>query len=469
MRKTDKIYIALVVFMVILFDLFIYKFNVTRYYEEQKVTCNVTMSADQLNTYTVYYNRADDFTNIAYTDDQSASAKLQETEAQQVLKFDFEAASNIFRLDPGVDASSLKIYDVVFSYKGRSIRVSPEYLSKSFLFANQITSCDLQQDGSMQIEAQSGDPYVTFGITDFNLVNMVRDADRNLYRCIKIALCLLIVVIGAVLIKIRRDVIEIVKDFIKSRKLLWSLSKNDFKTKYAGSYLGIVWAFIQPIVTVCVYWFVFSVGLRAGSPSTVVPYAHWMVCGLVPWFFFSDALMGGTNALLEYSYLVKKIVFKIDILPAVKIISAVFVHLFFILFMLIMYAGSGFYPDWYVLQLLYYSLCTFILVLALSYMTCAIVVFFRDLTQIINIVLQVGIWMTPIMWNINIIPKSLVWIFQLNPLMYVVQGYRDSMIDKISIAQRAGQGLYFWCVVLAILYIGFRLFRKLEVHFADVL
>ena len=121
-----------------------------------------------------------------------------------------------------------------------------------------------------------------------------------------------------------------------NRKLILSLAKNDFKTKYAGSYLGIIWAFIQPIVTVLVYWFVFQKGLKAAGMNTKtgveVPYVLWLISGLVPWFFFQDALSTGTNALLEYSYLVKKVVFKISILPIVKIISSLFVHCFFILF-----------------------------------------------------------------------------------------------------------------------------------------
>ena len=105
-----------------------------------------------------------------------------------------------------------------------------------------------------------------------------------------------------------------------NRKLIFSLAKNDFKTKYAGSYLGIVWAFIQPVVTILVYWFVFSVGLKAGTVSNY-PFVLYLVSGIVPWFFFQDALNGGTNALLEYNYLVKKVVFKISILPILHCLS----------------------------------------------------------------------------------------------------------------------------------------------------
>ena len=104
-------------------------------------------------------------------------------------------------------------------------------------------------------------------------------------------------------------------DIFSERKLIWKLSKNDFKTKYAGSFLGIVWGFVQPIITVVVYWLVFQYGLRA-SNSGDVPYVLWFVAGMIPWFYFSESLMSATNCLLEYNYLVKKMAFKIDILPA---------------------------------------------------------------------------------------------------------------------------------------------------------
>lgn len=128
-------------------------------------------------------------------------------------------------------------------------------------------------------------------------------------------------------------------DIYKNRRLVAKLAKNDFKTRYAGSYLGIVWAFIQPVITILVYWFVFSVGFRSGTGDLGVPFVLYLVAGIVPWFFFQDALMGGTNSLLEYNYLVKKVVFNISVLPVVKIISAMFVHAFFVLFTIILYAA----------------------------------------------------------------------------------------------------------------------------------
>lgn len=267
-----------------------------------------------------------------------------------------------------------------------------------------------------------------------------------------------------------KKILALPAELYQNRKLVLSLAKNDFKTKYAGSYLGIVWAFIQPIVTILVYWFVFSVGLKAGTVSDY-PFVLYLVSGIIPWFFFQDALNGGTNALIEYNYLVKKVVFKISILPIVKIISALFVHVFFVAFALLLCACYGYTPSLYTLQIIYYSVCTFLFVLGLVYATSAIVIFFRDLAQIIGIFLQVGVWLTPIMWDIDMLSSHpwLIKLFKLNPMYYVVTGYRDSMLGHIGIWNHASWTIYFWVVTILLFGLGSVIFKRLKPHFADVL
>ena len=263
---------------------------------------------------------------------------------------------------------------------------------------------------------------------------------------------------------------NLVSEIYRNRRLVFSLAKNDFKTKYAGSYFGTIWAFIQPIVTICVYWFVFGLALRNGSDKGV-PFVLWLIAGLIPWFFLQEGLLGGTNALLEYNYLVKKVVFNIRILPVVKVFSAVFVHCFFVVILLLIYTFMGYPPSLYALQLIYYSICIFVLILAVTYMTSAAVVFFRDLSQIINIMLQVGVWVTPIMWDFNDLHLNgaLRTILKLNPIFYIVHGYRDSLITKVGIWQHPALTLYFWVFTIVLFIFGTKLFKKLQVHFADVL
>lgn len=255
-----------------------------------------------------------------------------------------------------------------------------------------------------------------------------------------------------------------------NRKLIWKLSKNDFRSKYAGSYMGIVWIFLQPAVTVAVYWFVFTLGGRSPVSETGgYPFVLWLIVGIVPWFFFSDAWGQGTGALLSYQFLVKKVVFKISILPIIKIMSALFIHVFLVGVTLIILILNGIYPNIYWIQIFYFTLCTFLLVLGISYITCSVVVFFRDLGQIIGILLQVGVWITPIMWDINNLSRPLQMIFKLNPVFYVVDGYRMALLDNMWFFEHFYSTVYFWIFTVASFLFGALVFKRLKVHFADIL
>ena len=262
-------------------------------------------------------------------------------------------------------------------------------------------------------------------------------------------------------------------ELYNSRKLIKRLSINDFKKRYAGSYMGIVWALAQPVVTVVMYYIVFDKVFQsraqAVSEGVEVPYVLFLTAGLVPWFFFSEALTNGTTSLLEYNYLVKKVLFKISILPIIKIIAAMFIHVFFICVLLVIACVYGYYPSIYWIQLLYYVGCEFILVLSISYATCAIVVFFRDLLQIINIGLQLFQWATPILWNLEIIPDKFKWIFKLNPMTYIVEGYRNAIYGDTWFFEHFYSSTYFWIFVVSVFCIGSLIFKRSKPHFADVL
>ena len=258
------------------------------------------------------------------------------------------------------------------------------------------------------------------------------------------------------------------RDIYQNKTLLVNLVKNDFKSRYLTNYLGVLWAFIQPTVSIFIYWFVFQVGFKS-APMGDVPFILWFIAGVLPWFFFAEALSSGTNAVLDNSFLVKKIVFRVSLLPIVKISSALIVHLFFIVFMLGMYLYYGFSPSVYWLEILYYLFCTIVLMLGLTWLTSSVVVFFRDLGQIIAMVIQFGFWLTPIFWKLSMVPEKYRWIFELNPAYYITQGYRDALIEHVWFWDKMGETYIFWSLTGVIFALGAIVFRKLRPHFADVL
>ncbi len=268
--------------------------------------------------------------------------------------------------------------------------------------------------------------------------------------------------------KLFQDILLFIKDILQNRSIFKSLVKNDFRQRYLGSYLGILWAFIQPLITVFIFWFVFQVGFKS-KPVENVPFILWLIAGMFPWFFFADAISNATNAVMENSYLVKKIVFKVTFLPIIKILSALIVHVFFIFFMYFLYMIYGYGFSVYWLQIFYYLFAMIVFILGISYITSSIVIFFKDMGQLVAMLLQIGFWATPIFWSVGMFPAKYHWLFKINPLYYIIEGYRDSMIHHVWFWEKPTMTIYYWAVVFVMLAVGFGTFRKLKPHFADVL
>lgn len=320
--------------------------------------------------------------------------------------------------------------------------------------------------GYIEIISLADDPYILIG--DFQKIASSVEGSPIYVDIIAILLSLLLGFITVKSLKEFKSSVRFVKMALNNKKLIWNLAKNDFKQKYVSSYLGVVWGFIQPLITIVVYWFVFQVGFRSADVGNL-PFIVWFVSGIIPWFFFSEALSSCTNVFIEYSYLVKKVVFRIETLPVIKIISTLFVHCFFILFLVCVSSVYKYYPDIYVLQVVYYLFAMIVLVFSITIFTSAVVLFFRDLGQIVNIIINVGFWATPIGWNITMLPDFLQKLFKLNPVFYIVTGYRDAFVEKIFFWQRPYHTLYFWCFCLVMLLISVRVFNKLRPHFSDVI
>ena len=235
-----------------------------------------------------------------------------------------------------------------------------------------------------------------------------------------------------------------------------------------GNYLGVLWAFVQPTVMILVYWFIFQIGFKS-VPVDNFPFILWLVTGLVPWFFFAESLQSATQSILSNSFLVKKVVFRVSLLPIIQIISALTIHIFFILFLFCMFLYYGYSPTIYWLQIPYYLFCTVILVLGISWMTSSIVVFFRDLGQIVSMFIQLFFWLTPIIWSFKIIPLKYQYVIEYNPIYYIIEGYRDSLIHNIWFWEKSTLSIQYWIITMLFFFGGAVVFRKLRPHFADVL
>ena len=455
MFKSRKKLTVLIMLIILSNILIIYKVQLKN---PTHIDLKISVKSDKNDTYQIFYSE-----DSIFSEEKSEKDNYSDTGQFQVLSFAIPTNIKFLRIDTGMNKGNICIYYIEFKYLYKEITIPLTDIN--FFDTNDIKNINYN-NARLSLESIGQDPSIVFDVSDY--INLLTD-NKMVNFLIKIVFCILIDIMLLVLINKSGSVLQLVTDLNNNRSLIWNLAKNDFKTKYAGSYLGIIWAFINPVITILIYWFVFQYGLKAGSPIQDTSFVFWLMSGLIPWFFFQDALINATNCMIEYSYLVKKVVFKISVLPIIKIFSAIFVHLVFVAFLMIVGMIQGKYPDFIFIQLMYYSFCTFFLVLGLSYMTSSIVLFFKDLSQFINIFLQIGMWMTPIMWSYTIIPEKSQWIAKLNPMYYIVEGYRDTLIKKVWFWDRYFQTVYFWILAIGIFVIGSIIFKKLKPHFSDVL
>ena len=261
---------------------------------------------------------------------------------------------------------------------------------------------------------------------------------------------------------------EKLKKFFNNLAFIWQFSIDDFKNKYSNSFLGIGWGFIQPVITIIIYWFIFQIGFKS-QPVEDFPFILWLVVGLLPWFYVGEVIPSSTSVLLEYRYLVEKVLFNINILPIIKVVSMLVIQLFLVFFSIILFWLWGYKPNIYYMQLLYYVLYMLILTTGFSYIISALYIFVKDLMQVVSILLQVLFWMTPIVWNFEAMPENVQKVLRYNPLYFIVNGYRKTFVYKEAFWTDGVISIYYWAVAIGVLFIGQRLFKRLKPHFADVL
>lgn len=270
--------------------------------------------------------------------------------------------------------------------------------------------------------------------------------------------------------------VNILKEFYFFLMALWQnrfiiiqLTKRDFQNRYLGSYLGLPWAFIKPLASVIVMWFAFTYGLKVGKVDDSVPFAMWLMVGIIPWFYVSENVTGSTQSLQEYSFLIKNISFRPSIIPLIKILTNSLIHLFFIVFLAIISIAYGYSPSLYWLQVFYYMGYGIVLTLGISWCFSSIQPFVRDVSHIIEVAMQLFFWGTPILWSYKMLPEKLYFIVKLNPVFYIVQGYRNTFIYKIGFFEDWKFTLYCWSITTIVFVFGAMVFKKLKPHFADVL
>lgn len=262
---------------------------------------------------------------------------------------------------------------------------------------------------------------------------------------------------------------EFIKSLIKNRKLVMQLGKNDFKNRFANTSLGAVWGFLQPFVFMAMYVIVFQYIFKSKGPDNT-PYVVWFLPGMAIWQVINDSIMSASNSIRTYSYLVKKVVFPIDVIPVISIISSSFVALFLFVVATIVCIIYGFIPN--VLQILYVIIATYAFIIAFTRFTSAITTLVPDFSQLLTILMQLFFWFTPIIWNISMLDAypTVSKLVQCMPFTYLVTAFRGAFMEGNIVTQSNGiYTIVFWVITILIFLWGNYIFKKSKKDFADVL
>lgn len=255
----------------------------------------------------------------------------------------------------------------------------------------------------------------------------------------------------------------------RHRSLIRSMVRRDVAGRYRGSYGGLFWTVIHPLLMMVTYYFVFGIVLRtrfAGDdrPSSFLLY---FLAGMLPWLAFSEAVGRSASVILEYRTFVKKLVFPVEILPinlaVAGLVSEVFGAIIFTAGM--WYFGRPFHATILYLPLLIVP--QFLLTLGLCWFLAALGVFFRDVGQIIGFLLTLWFFITPICYPESSLPARWMWLFQQNPLYILVRSYRMIFLEAVDPDWRALAKLAAFSVVIFLA--GHAWFYKLRKSFADLL
>jgi lipopolysaccharide transport system permease protein/teichoic acid transport system permease protein len=259
-----------------------------------------------------------------------------------------------------------------------------------------------------------------------------------------------------------------VKRIYTFRSVISAMAIQEIKRRYAGTIGGIAWSVIHPLLLILVFWFVFSIGFKIHVKGDI-PFIVVFCCGLIPWVTFSESLMASTNAITGNPYLSTKTVFPTEILPVVHLVASLITHAIMLLILLVILFLCDISFSFWNFQFLYYFLGLLVFCLGLSWFFAAVNVFYRDIGHMLSVILNIWFWMTPIVWDIEMLPAKYHYIIQLNPMYYVVSGYKSAFIFHFPFWQRYAVGIYFWAICVFSFVAGGIVFKKLRPEFAEVL
>lgn len=254
---------------------------------------------------------------------------------------------------------------------------------------------------------------------------------------------------------------KLLKNLYEYRELLKTNVKKDIRGKYKGSFLGVLWSFLNPLLMVLVYAIVFPYIMRIQTDH----YLQYLICGVIPWNFFTSVMGLGMGSIKNNAGIVNKVFFPREILPISAVLSGL-VNFFIsciIIILFCVFGGVGI--SWHILLVPFVAIIQFFITVGLVLGLSAINVYVQDTEYIIQFFINMLFYATPILYTAELFPKAIRWVLYLNPFTHVVDAYRNCfMYHTISPVMSI---LYMIIIAIVCFSLGLYIFRKLEKGFAE--
>lgn len=270
------------------------------------------------------------------------------------------------------------------------------------------------------------------------------------------------------------SIINVIKEQIDNFHLIRRLSTYELKATNRNNYLGILWEFINPGIQIAIYWFVFGYVQKRpyveGTNGQDIPFFIWMLAGIVLWFFIYPAITQGSKSIYTRLRMVSRMNFPLSAIPSYVMLSLLYPQLLLMVAVMVIFQFIGYPISIYYIQLPYFLFATIIFLFALSLITSTIATIVRDFQMLLQSLMRVLLYITPILWPVHKLGDTFKFIMKLNPVYYLIEGYRYALLGQgWFIIEHPAITIYFWVVVLLLLMIGSYMHVRFRRHFIDFL
>ncbi|AYW48766.1 Teichoic acid translocation permease TagG [Tetragenococcus osmophilus] len=266
-----------------------------------------------------------------------------------------------------------------------------------------------------------------------------------------------------------KEIITVIKEQFDHIGMIFRMSRYEDKADYQSHYLGLAWQILNPAIQVGIYYLVFGVGLRQGQEVGDVPFIVWMLIGITAWFYVNSSILGASNSIYKQISLVSKMKFPVSVLPTTNIVGNLSSYFPMVAIVIGTVLFFGISPSIYWIQYIYYFICMISFLFSFGLLNATITILVRDYHIFLQSIIRLLFYISGAIVNIENsgLPDFAVKILRLNPIYYIIDGFRDTFLSREWFFEKATYSLIFWGIILILLILGSHLHMKFRSKFVD--